>query len=347
MDLAEIERRGFNLDIANPTKEDYRATLQMVLDVRADAEQSVEGLPGRMHEEIENTPWYVGPRVAELIDTVARLAPDGAMGAGVVENLRTAITELALSGELSRPEADDEDIEETLSRYAGVPARITTGLHLKEPFQIPDTWVWKRLAELTDFRIGRTPSTKDPRYWVPDPDGTQGLAWTSISDMPRRGIVEETTRRVTQLGVDESFKCPAVPAGSLLVAFKLSVGKTAILGIDSYHNEAIASLLVGDEVLKQYLLWALPAVAAYAASNPAMMGTTLNSKSIASLWVPVPPRQEQHRMVESLRWISSLVDQIAAEVGELQGLSTKGLKLIAQHRAMSSWSELTSDGPSD
>jgi restriction endonuclease S subunit len=109
--------------------------------------------------------------------------------------------------------------------------------------------------------------------------------------------------------------------------------------IDSYHNEAIASLTADDEMLKQYLLWTLPAVAAYAASNPAMMGTTLNSKSMASLLVPVPPRQEQHRIVEGLRSLSSLVERIAAEVGEVQDLSTDGLKLIAQHRAMSSWVE--------
>lgn len=339
--MAEIERCGFNLDIGNPSQPDYRAELSTVLETRASLSGALENLSNRMRAEIDSAPWYVGPRIVELVTTIAQLAPHGSMGAGVVEHLRTAITELALSGELSQPEPEDEDVQDTLARYVGAPHKIKTGLHVKEPFTIPDTWKWKRLAELTDFRIGRTPSTKDPRYWLRDP-GTEGFAWTSISDMPRRGLVEETGRRVTQTGVDESFKSPPTPAGTLLVAFKLSVGKTAILGIDSYHNEAIASLAADDEVLKQYLLWALPAVAAYAASNPAMMGTTLNSKSIASLWVPVPPRQEQHRIVEGLRWLSTLVERIAGEVGEVQDLSTKGLKLVAQHRAISSWAESTS-----
>jgi hypothetical protein len=341
--MPEIEGRGFNLDISNPNKTDYRAALRGTLEAREEVAQSVRDLPHRLREEISGAPWHVGPRVVELVETVAQLAPHGAMGAGMVENLRTAITELALSGELSQSDPDDEGIEETLERYVGAPEKIKTGLHLKEPFEIPGHWTWRRLAELTDFRIGRTPSTKDPRYWVSGPDGSEGFAWTAIGDMPRRGVVEETGRRITQIGVTESFNCAPVPAGSLLVAFKLSVGKTAVLGIDSYHNEAIASLLVDDEVLKQYLMWALPAVAAYAASNPAMMGTTLNSKSIASLWVPVPPRQEQHRIVESLRWVSALIEGVASEVGDLHDMSTQALKYIAQHRAMSAWEDV--DGP--
>jgi hypothetical protein len=83
---------------------------------------------------------------------------------------------------------------------------------------------------------------------------------------------------------------------------ELSIGKTALLERDAFHNETIASFQVEDDALRAYLMWALPALVTHASINPAIMDGTLNSKSIAVLWVPVPPTQEQGRIIAVLKW---------------------------------------------
>ncbi len=118
--------------------------------------------------------------------------------------------------------------------------------------------------------------------------------------------------------------------------FKLSVGKTAVLDIDAFHNEAIASFQAEDDVLRAYLMWALPALVTHASVNPAIMGSTLNSKSIAALWVPIPPAQEQGRIVGALEWCAGLLDTIADASESVGRESGVALKLLAHERALSS-----------
>ncbi len=218
-------------------------------------------------------------------------------------------------------------MDETLARFeASRRARLETPP--PQPFSIPDHWRWVQLGDITDFSIGRTPSTKDSRLWASPDEG--GHPWISISDMPRRGVVQVTGRHITKVAMEDVYKCSPVPADALLMAFKLSVGKTALSGIDAYHNEAIASMRIPDAVLKHFLLWALPALARHAASNPAVRGATLNSKSIPALWVPVPPRQEQERVLPALRWSIGLAEELAYRSEEARSAADRVLKLLTQ-----------------
>jgi restriction endonuclease S subunit len=105
--------------------------------------------------------------------------------------------------------------------------------------------------------------------------------------------------------------------------------------MDAFHNEAIAGMAIRDESLKKYLLWALPSLAVHASSNPAVRGNTLNSRSIAGFWVPIPPRQEQKRLVASLIRAVALVEKIALASQTVKDASDRALKLLVQDRVLS------------
>ena len=330
----EIEERDFNLLIDNPHKENVADAYARTLAARSDLVRSFEELRESIPETLQQSEWPVRGDVEHFFMTVADMSPHVSLTSGVMEELRRALTDLALRGELSNPEPGDEDVETTIARYIPSERKLKDFLHVKRPFEVPEHWAWRRLAELGEFAIGRTPSTRDSRYWVPSPTSGDGHAWVAIGDMPRRGLVETTKRRISDLG-REVFKGDPLPAGSLLVAFKLSVGKTALLGIDAFHNEAIASFQVHDEALRRYLMWALPAVVTHAAVNPAIMGSTLNSKSIAALWVPIPPAQEQVRIVAALDWCAVLLDSISDASEAVRRESDIALKLLAHERALS------------
>ena len=89
------------------------------------------------------------------------------------------------------------------------------------------------------------------------------------------------------------------PRGSLLMSFKLTVGRTSILDIEAYHNEAIISIYpyIDEEyALRDFLFYSLPILANMGDSKDAIKGKTLNSKSLNRLLIPLPPLKEQERI---------------------------------------------------
>ena len=85
--------------------------------------------------------------------------------------------------------------------------------------------------------IGKTPARGEQNYWI---NGKYN--WVSISDMVDGGTISTTKEKVSDLAVKEIFSAPISEKGSLLMSFKLSIGKTSILDIDAYHNEAIITI---------------------------------------------------------------------------------------------------------
>ncbi len=324
---SDLAQRGDNLDVPNPHSLNIQAALARARTTREQAAEELglfrRDLPGLL----ESAPFPVAEDVRSTLLEIGQLAGQVSLTSGVVEDFRVCLTGLALRGLLSRPESGDEDVATTLGRYeASQRKRLETVP--PQPFPVPVHWHWVQLGDVADFAIGRTPSTKEDRYWsTPDDEGT---SWISISDMPRRGVVQATGRQVTETAVREVFKADPVPTDALLMAFKLSVGKTALSGVPAFHNEAIASMQLSDDVLKHYLLWALPALARHAAANPAVRGATLNSKSIPALWVPIPPRQEQERLLPALRWTIDLIEELAYRAEESRAASDRVLKLLTQ-----------------
>lgn len=87
------------------------------------------------------------------------------------------------------------------------------------------------------------------------------------------------------------------------MSFKLTVGRTAILDIDAYHNEAIISIwpFVDSIALRPYLFYTLPVLANLGDSRDAIKGKTLNTTSINNLLIPLPPSEEQIRIVNRFK----------------------------------------------
>ena len=100
------------------------------------------------------------------------------------------------------------------------------------------SWPTERLDELCDIQIGRTPSRADNRFWD---GGTH--PWASIADISRDRDLTTTKECITDQALSAT-KIKVVPEGTVLMSFKLSIGKVAIARIDTCTNEAIAALSV-------------------------------------------------------------------------------------------------------
>ena len=164
------------------------------------------------------------------------------------------------------------------------------------PFDLPCSWQWVRFGQIVRMSIGKTPARGDARYW-----SNAIEPWVSISDMVDYGHINNTKEKISNAAA--SLMGSISPVGSLLMSFKLTVGRTSILNIEAYHNEAIITIcpFIDDEfALRDYLFYTLPILSNMGDSKDAIKGKTLNSKSLNNLLIPLPPLKEQRHIINSL-----------------------------------------------
>lgn len=165
-------------------------------------------------------------------------------------------------------------------------------------YAIPQNWIWVKFSDIVNFKLGKTPPRGESRFWKKD------VPWVSITDLEHQSEIFSTREQVSYLAIKDSFGGNISPKGTLLMSFKLTIGKVSILGIDAVHNEAIISIYPKfdyEGILKEYLLYVLPFVSTFGISKNAIKGKTLNKDSLSNLAIPLPPLKEQKEIIERLK----------------------------------------------
>jgi len=198
-------------------------------------------------------------------------------------------------------------------------------------------WPMVKLGEVCSISIGKTPARKEPRYWG------EGLPWLSIKDMNQGSLILKTTESISKIALDE-LKITPYSVGTVLFSFKLSIGKVGITAVPLFTNEAIAAIEPKEQeaLNKYYLMEVLREVGKTVEGNAAVMGVTLNKKSLAKLTIPLPPLGEQKRIAEILGGVSKAIQilehelQLLGEISVLEqqnNLSTQKLSNLVTIRS--------------
>src|SRR5690606_29160070 len=157
-------------------------------------------------------------------------------------------------------------------------------------------WIWCRFSDIVNFQIGKTPASKSLEYWS---NGT--IKWLNIRDMIDFGYITKTSKKITEKAVKDVFNTQKiVEPDTLLMSFKLTVGKVSINKIPLFHNEAIISIFTFSEIEKMYLFNLLPIISELSASKKVLMGQTFNSTSLSKMLFPLAPFEEQKTIVEKV-----------------------------------------------
>lgn len=165
------------------------------------------------------------------------------------------------------------------------------------PYKIPSEWQFTLFNEVTNFSIGKTPATKEMEYW-----SNGEYNWLSIGDMEHYGEIHSTSKKITKRAVKEIFNgLSPTPPETLLMSFKLTIGKMSITKIPTYHNEAIISIYPYKGIERDYLFYLLPIITKLSISKKVLMGQTFNSKSLTDLIIPIPPQEEQKEIIARVK----------------------------------------------
>ena len=161
-------------------------------------------------------------------------------------------------------------------------------------------WKIKKLGDVCEINIGRTPERGNSKMW--DKEKKTENVWLSIADLNNAedGYISDSSEYVSDNAVP---KMKLVKANTLLMSFKLTIGRCAITKRELFTNEAIAALPIIDKDLDLFFLkyylenfdWAK-----LTEGDVKVKGKTLNKEKLKEVPITVPLREEQKRIVKIL-----------------------------------------------
>lgn len=190
--------------------------------------------------------------------------------------------------------------------------------------EMPEHWDASRLKYcVSRIHAGGTPDTGVDGYWS---DSSDGIPWLLIADVTRADRVVNSTKRLTQAGL-ESKRLAVVPAGAVLYTMYASIGKAAILEIDSAINQAILGLEPKSNLLEaEFLFFWLRSLERHI-KNLASTSTqaNLNAAKVKALPMFLPPVEEQKLICDWIKSECRIFDDAIARTEE-------EIKLIREYR---------------
>ena len=174
-----------------------------------------------------------------------------------------------------------------------------------------------RLSDIYNLQMGKTPSRDNDTYWK---DGE--YEWISIADLSKCDkYISQTKEKITKKAVEESG-IHIIPADTVIMSFKLSIGKVAITQKALFSNEAIMAFIDKKvvSISPQYAFYLFSAQNWDAGTNRAVMGSTLNKATLSQYRVLIHDVQTQAEIVERLDKLSDLIRHRRQELQKLDDL---------------------------
>ena len=146
-----------------------------------------------------------------------------------------------------------------------------------------------RADEFFDISIGKTPPRKEPQWFSDDPNNR---VWVSISDMGSCGtFIDDSAEYLTEEAVTK-HNVKIVPDNTVILSFKLTVGRVAITDGEVTTNEAIAHFKTDRADFTEYLYCYLKAFNYQTMGSTSSIATAVNSKIIKAMPFVVPTDEE-------------------------------------------------------
>ena len=169
---------------------------------------------------------------------------------------------------------------------------------------VPEGWSKDRADNFFKITIGKTPPRAEKQWFV---DGSVGMPWLSISDMGNAGVyVFNTSEGLTSDAV-QKYNMKVVPAGTVFVSFKLTVGRVAIAIKDMCTNEAIAHFCIENDKLRAYTYCYLSNFEYDTLGNTSSISKAVNSKIVKTMPFVMPND-------DTIEKFSNAVDPILNEI---------------------------------
>ena len=145
------------------------------------------------------------------------------------------------------------------------------------------------MQDVFSITIGKTPPRKESHWFTTEPTDVK---WLSISDMGKAQVFAfDSNEKITPEGINR-YNVKIVPENTVLLSFKLTVGKVAITACEMATNEAIAHFNATNENIIEYLYCYLKRYDFDSLGNTSSIATAVNSKTIKAMEFSYPSQSD-------------------------------------------------------
>ena len=257
----------------------------------------------------------------------------------LAENLKKAVLQAAMQGKLTRQLKTDSSVDDLLQKIAEEKAALikegkikkdttkagASGRALAEiteeeiPFEIPENWRWVKVGNVLSIARGGSPRPITSYLTTSD----DGYNWIKIGDSEIGGkYINKTAEKIIKEGL---YKTRLVHKGDLLLSNSMSFGRPYILNIDGcIHDGWLVLHDYSESLNKEFLYFVFSSNVLKEQFFGKVSGAVvknLNSDKVADTIIPLPPIEEQQRIVEKLNSILPIIDKYGKEEDELVALS--------------------------
>lgn len=232
------------------------------------------------------------------------------------EDMKKSILQYAIQGKLVEQRPEEGTAEELFSEIQNEKNALIKEKKIKKekpqpevceediPFDIPDNWKWVRVGELGSWASGATPSRTNPQFY----GGT--IPWLKTGDL-NDGYIEEVPEYITDLALEKT-SVRLNPEGSVLMAmYGATIGKLGILNKPMTTNQACCACIPFTGVFNKYLFYFLMSQrGSYIGMAEGGAQPNISKEKIVSSVIPLPPLEEQHRIVAKIEELLPYCDRL-------------------------------------
>lgn len=241
-----------------------------------------------------------------------------------IDQLKQSILQLAVMGKLVPQDPNDEPASKLLNKIENQKAKLVKEGKIKKakplqpitegekPFVLPMGWEWVRLGQVGICSTGKTPSTREPKYFEGD------IPFIGPGQITPQGELLSSDKFVSEEGVYESME--AMPNDILMVCIGGSIGKAAIADKRLAFNQQINSIRP-ISISSKYLFIAVSTNNFYESVVRESTGSAtpiINRSKWEELLIPLSPELEQQRITTKLDRLMALCDQLKACLNSAQ-----------------------------
>lgn len=152
---------------------------------------------------------------------------------------------------------------------------------------IPESWRVCSAETIFKINIGKTPPRKEQQWFSNINNGN--VKWISISDLGSNEIFIEDSKEYLTKEAISKFNIIVVPEDTILVSFKLTVGRVGISNCELTTNEAVARFYLPKSYFREYTYLSLKNYNYARLGSTSSIATAVNSKIIKNMKLLIPP----------------------------------------------------------
>lgn len=167
-------------------------------------------------------------------------------------------------------------------------------------------WTYKKIKDIGMVVGGTTPSTSNPSFWGGD------LCWISPAELHGEKYLYDSVKKITKEAVvSKSLK--QLPVGTVILSSRAPIGKVTINKVPMYCNQGFKCVICGPELYNEYLYYWFWGNTSFL--NSLGTGATfpeISKTVVENIIIPVPPMEEQERIVARLDAAFAQIDELRA-----------------------------------